>query len=680
MRRLIMNSNLTNHRVVGDVHDIQLTSQGSYAYILAKRDHSNHTPIILGQFVLLADIKNSAHGFLCVAEEYKPDLPFGMDPKSAIRSSKKSKKGVDALYKEELLFLGYKCRLLGVCKIEEGRVKYFSNVRSMPSVHELSATIPSAEFMKSLFMSAVEATDNSDSNIIFELGFLRYGTNPDDTECYKVGTENQVPVQFNVSNMIRKRTAIFGKSGYGKSNNVKVCIGMIAKEKPNCGQLIFDTNGEYALDNDQNQGFMDIFYDAGMKNKVVLYTNKTIAKKVRDKHGDESIKPLKFDVFANIKPAFEIVESNLDSGKKEPMYLTPWISALNSEEDSSKYFTGFGNPGLVYAIYYAALIMAGIQPFNEEHTGAMLKVNKEYLDFLTKKSRKKLQEEELKNNPEGLLSEFDDFSKLGINQQQAILNSYNIFKKPNTNDFSCKKITAMSNYAIWWVENSMKEETSSMKGFTEILANPRRFYALNSFNLKSTDGSSYSQSLGESIFSDLQQNKIVILDLASVNMKIAKSLANHIAAHLLSRASAMFGNDAKRNEFNKFDAIIYIEEAQNYLSKEEISSGNSIYERLAKEGRKFHLGLVYVTQQPSAIDQSITSQTENIIALHMSNEADCLVLNKIKDKFDLLTCRFLKDEAAKGLAYIYAEPHQPFVLPCQIKEFNAKLILGQKKK
>jgi hypothetical protein len=89
---------------------------------------------------------------------------------------------------------------------------------------------------------------------------------------------------------------------------------------------------------------------------------------------------------------------------------------------------------------------------------------------------------------------------------------------------------------------------------------------------------------------------------------------------------------------------------------------------------------VYVTQQPSAIDMSITSQTENIIALHMSNETDCFILNKVKDKFDALTCRFIKDEAAKGLAYIYAEPHQPFVLPCQIKQFNAALIVGGKKK
>jgi hypothetical protein len=467
-----MNSRLSNHKVVGDVHDIQLTSQGSHAFVLAEREHPNHTPLILGQFVILFNPKDPDHGFLCVAEAYRPDLPVAVDTKLAIRMAKKSKKAIDNMYLKELLFLGYTCRLLGVCKVENDNVKYFSNVRSMPSVHELKAAIPSADFMKSLFMSAVESSDNNSQNIIFELGFLRYGTNPDDTECYKVGTENQVPVQFNVSNMIRKRTAIFGKSGYGKSNNVKVCIGMIAKEKPNCGQLIFDTNGEYALDNDQNQGFMDIFYDAGMKNKVVLYTNKTVAKKVKDKHGEDKIKPLKFDVYANIKPAFEIVEANLDSGKKEPMYLTPWISALNAEEDLSKLFSENGaSAGLIYSIYYAALKAANVAPFSDEHLGPMLVVKKNFLNWLArgKKNPPKKDKEATEE-----VAELQTFDGLDSAQKTSLLNNNGIFNKPNTNEFFCKKIGSMANYAEWWVENEMKDD-SSMKGFSEILSNPRRF-------------------------------------------------------------------------------------------------------------------------------------------------------------------------------------------------------------
>jgi DNA helicase HerA-like ATPase len=219
------------------------------------------------------------------------------------------------------------------------------------------------------------------------------------------------------------------------------------------------------------------------------------------------------------------------------------------------------------------------------------------------------------------------------------------------------------------------EDSSSIKPFAELLSNSRRLYELAKFHIKD-DSYKKGTSLGDAVFDALKSNKIVILDLPSLkSMKIARSLSNHICSSLLAKASFMFGEETQRTLFNRFEAIVVIEEAQNYLGKEELSSGNSIYERLAKEGRKFHLGLIYVTQQPSAIDMSITSQTENIIALHLSNDADCFILNKIKDKFDLLTCKFLKEEAAIGLAYILSEPYQPFVLPCQIKRFDKTLVL-----
>lgn len=171
-----------------------------------------------------------------------------------------------------------------------------------------------------------------------------------------------------------------------------------------------------------------------------------------------------------------------------------------------------------------------------------------------------------------------------------------------------------------------------------------------------------------------------MIDLASVPGNVSKCISEQIASNLLNKASAMFGDSEQQDKFKNFDVLCFIEEAQNYLSPEQVKNGSGIYERLAKEGRKFHIGLVYVTQQPSAIDEKITSQTENIIAMHMSNGADTGMLFRIKDKFDELTCKFLKDEAQKGLAYLYAEPHQPFVLPAQIHKFDKQLILDGLKK
>lgn len=44
--------------------------------------------------------------------------------------------------------------------------------------------------------------------------------------------------------------------------------------------------------------------------------------------------------------------------------------------------------------------------------------------------------------------------------------------------------------------------------------------------------------------------------------------------------------------------------------------------RIAKEGRKYGVGLALVTQRPSELDESIMSQCNTIITLRMSNEQD----------------------------------------------------------
>lgn len=657
------------HALVGKVFNLILNSEGNFADVIVKRKTEADSPLVMGQFIGLRVDGDDSKIYIGTVSSETPEMPSGGSLKDAIRLSTRHNQEFDSFYKEEALFLTYRCRMLGICYDTGTDIKYYSNIRTYPTITSLEAVIPSKEFMNRLFLSAVSQADNDLKNVIFEIGVLQYGTDQAYTKSYKIGTDNEVKVQFNATNLLRKRTAIFGKSGYGKSNTVKTVMGMMSVEHPSCGQLVLDTNGEYALDNDQNEGLMDIFHEAGMKSKVVLYTNRQVSQKQKDKFGESSIKPLKFDVFDQIKPAFEIVLANLD-GTKEPLYLNPWSSAMDGVDDETKLFMEHHAPGLIWGIWYAALIRAGLFPVNKKHNKVPVVLNQQYLKSLLANSMGDLTEDEKKDiiaDPESI---------------QAICETHGFFRdgrSVKTND-----IEEMAKYAEWYVKdmNDRKDTASSIKGFSEILDYPRRFYALKSFNFSADDSQKSGAktiSLGESVFKDLKDNKIVILDLASVSIKIAKTLAQHILSHLLNAASKMFGDYTSRDVFNKFDALVYIEEAQNYLKPEEIKGG-SIYERVAKEGRKFHIGLVYVTQQPSAIDMSITSQTENIIAMHMSNRRDCDILHEIKDKFDPMTCKFLKDEAQKGLAYIFAEPHQPFVLPCQIHRFDKNLILKGKKK
>lgn len=693
---------MKNHKIVGSVYNIDLQSFGSFADCMVKRAGEFDSPLILGLFVSLVMEDKPDRCYLARVESLKPDEnKDGISLKDALRLVEGTAGGVDPRYKEDVLTNLYRLRILGVCEETDESIKFFSNVRTLPAQTSLKVAIPSSDFMTKLFKSAVADSDDGTFNS-FEIGTLKYGTFPEYTNAfYDASTAQRVPVLFNAANLLRKRTAIFGKSGYGKSNAVKTVIGMMATKFPDCGQIIFDTNGEYALENDQNDGFMDIFHEANLKGRTVLYTSRKIHAAKKEKFGSDSFKPLKFDVFENITAALDIVVANM-AGATIPMYLQAWVNEAQGVEDQSELFaTATHSKGIIWGMWFKACLDAGLIPNGENAQIASLVVSKDFLNEIVSLSGGDEEDApppvDAEDGSEGLEAPAVTFDAMDKDGQDDILKQLGISR--NGKKFITRNIRTMAKYAEWKAialkaqEKAKKkgdatrmedDKESSLKAYVELLQYYRRLYQLKGYNLGQLPAEerrgAKSISLGESVWADLLNKKIIMIDLASVPGNVAKCLSEQIAATLLNKASQLFGDTELQAQFKKFDGLVFIEEAQNYLSKEQVAAGTGIWERLAKEGRKFHLGLVYVTQQPSAIDEKISSQTENIIALHMSNGADTMFLNRIKDKFDELTCKFLKDEAQKGLAYIYAEPHQPFVLPAQIHKFDKDLILAGLKK
>ena len=65
-----------------------------------------------------------------------------------------------------------------------------------------------------------------------------------------------------------------------------------------------------------------------------------------------------------------------------------------------------------------------------------------------------------------------------------------------------------------------------------------------------------------------------------------------------------------------------MEEAHRYLGKDGPSSARDMVQRIVKEGRKFGVGAMIVSQRPSEIDDTILSQCGTFFALRLSNSTD----------------------------------------------------------
>lgn len=75
------------------------------------------------------------------------------------------------------------------------------------------------------------------------------------------------------------------------------------------------------------------------------------------------------------------------------------------------------------------------------------------------------------------------------------------------------------------------------------------------------------------------------------------------------------------------EAHLYIPERSQGDAANEISI--SIFERIAKEGRKYGVGLVVISQRPSEVNRTVLSQCNNLIAMRLTNAEDQGVVRRL---------------------------------------------------
>ncbi len=83
--------------------------------------------------------------------------------------------------------------------------------------------------------------------------------------------------------------------------------------------------------------------------------------------------------------------------------------------------------------------------------------------------------------------------------------------------------------------------------------------------------------------------------------------------------------------------LVVMEEAHNYLGSDNYSRASKVVRRLVKEGRKYGISAMIVSQRPSEIDSTILSQCGTTIALRLTNSNDrAIIANTVSDNLSNL--------------------------------------------
>ena len=333
---------------------------------------------------------------------------------------------------------------------------------------------------------------------------------------YAVGEEElqDIQVKLSVSRFLKRRTAILGQAGFGKSNLIKSVMSEIGYYGDDNAIIIFDIDGEYSFKTQQGVGLADI---KNIRDRLVVFT-------LTQRQEEEYEDVLAGKATLNLKDLSpqDVVNSLFPEGKRETNYAS-WLLSIKQKDIEQKWHR--------------------------------------LIDEI---------------NDQGLDTDLDkiqDILGLGSNN--------------NTNGTLGNSLSGLKT-ALNRIISTQHDQDSTLLSDIDEAVNDKR---------------------------------IIIIDLSRMPLDSANGLVETILTRLFRKNEEKFvsGQDT-------IPMLIMVEEAQNFLSKQALKTESNIVVRIAKEGRKYGFGLIYITQQPSAIDETILSQTNNFFILHLLTQGDIRAL------------------------------------------------------
>jgi DNA helicase HerA-like ATPase len=536
---------------------------------------------------------------------------------------KKSMPELDIWTKGELQWGALKTNVLGMfypTMEDSQKISFSGDVNTIVSAHKYKVFSPTEDLLNLIINKIVPEEGQH------QIGQLRF------TECqlpFASAPKLNVPVMLSTKDFRGTRTALFGKTRLGKSNVVKIIAESMIEDK-NIGQIIFDINGEYANSQNQNMGFKEAY-----PSHVDVYA-------LKERKGTLS-KPLSLNFYEQPKECIQILGTMLDQDNFNSIYVKAFgstelaslddISSLEAKEKTRPYRK--------IQMYWSILKTAG---------------------FTVDEGRLKK-----KASQTGNFKGFDPGFSEKVRETV-----YGKGKVPADKIDSLDKLTSELIKFAKALQEGTELKSSSSPGKDLFDADDKAL--LNFLSPKSGSGPTMLQSYRiyhspkaddfvEEILKILDDGGNVILDLGSANEKVVRYFSDMLCKAIFREQEKKF----TENRLDKNFIQLYFEEAHNLFPVND-KEFTGIYTRFAKEGAKFHIGMVYSTQSPSTISKELLVQTENFFVAHLSAESEVHALSKLQISFSGIEQDILRAKTPGYLRMLTMSNR--FVVPFQAKLFS----------
>ncbi|KGD76676.1 ATPase [Tatumella morbirosei] len=148
-------------------------------------------------------------------------------------------------------------------------------------------------------------------------------------------------------------------------------------------------------------------------------------------------------------------------------------------------------------------------------------------------------------------------------------------------------------------------------------------------NAKKADGNTHVtedfETLMKQFIGYLDKSNVTVIDLSGVPFEVLSVTVSLISRLIFDFCFHYSKLQHASHKLNDIPVMLVCEEAHNYVPRDGHASyraSRKSIERIAKEGRKYGLCLMVVSQRPSEVSETIFAQCNNFISLRLTNDAD----------------------------------------------------------
>ena len=519
-------------------------------------------------------------------------------------------------------------------------IEFSHDMNNFVSAHKYRIYYPNDELLDLIINSLVPNDDK------FDVGTLRL------TECRLQLPNKPLPnVSVNIStkDFMGTRTAMFGKTRFGKSNIIKLIAQSImetTKELRNVGQVIFDIDGEYANDNPQDDS-------CSIRS---IYPDDCTVYALSPKKNTKS-NQLRLNFYETPDASHRILSDLLNRDKRiSAIYIQafseaeiPSIKSINGMDINEK----IRNRRKIL-LYWSILYKAG---YEVDETRLKNIFTNGFDPNHSKKLRQTIYEYNAPpqiNSLEDLKTEYEQIARLIRKRKHRV-------RDEQDNDEYKEKGN------ILYSDSGKPLFDSDDESLLEFLEPPYGRAGTKTIQAFKRYHNKNAADFVKEIHTLLDEGKTIILDLSNADTEVKMYFSTELSEKIYSYQVEKFTtNSLKRVDGINHYIQLYFEEAHHLFPAKEVRE--DIYTQIAKEGAKYNIGMVYSTQSVTSIHADLLNQTENFFILHLSSQYEVQALSKINFAFDKFQNDILQSKTP-GYARILTRSHK-FVVPVQTNKFK----------